>query len=118
VDNDCDGQSDDNDASVIGQGTYYTDSDNDGYGAGASFLACVQPALSSTIAGDCNDTNGAINPAAQEICDGGVDNDCDGQSDDNDASVIGQGTYYTDSDNDGYGAGASFLACVQPALSS
>ncbi|MFN5355235.1 MAG: MopE-related protein, partial [Bacteroidota bacterium] len=118
VDNDCDGQSDDNDASVTGQGTYYTDSDNDGYGAGASFLACVQPALSSTIAGDCNDTNGAINPAAQEICDGGVDNDCDGQSDDNDASVTGQGTYYTDSDNDGYGAGASFLACVQPASSS
>ncbi len=34
----------------------------------------------STVAGDCDDANAAVNPAAVEVCDG-VDNDCDGTID-------------------------------------
>jgi len=30
---------------------------------------------------DCNDRSAAINPAADEICDDGLDNDCDGEFD-------------------------------------
>jgi hypothetical protein len=118
IDNDCDGLADDADPSVIGQGTYYADVDGDGYGAGAAILACIQPVNTSTNNTDCNDAVAAINPAAQEICDGGIDNDCDGLADDADPSVIGQGTYYTDADGDGYGAGAAILACIQPVNTS
>ena len=34
---------------------------------------------------DCNDSNAAVNPAAQEICNG-IDDDCDGDTDDDDVS--------------------------------
>ena len=33
---------------------------------------------------DCDDTNSAINPGADEVCDDDVDNDCDGLIDGND----------------------------------
>ncbi len=46
---------------------------------------------------DCNDTNPAINPGAEEVCEG-VDNNCDGQIDED-----VKNTYYQDSDGDGYG---------------
>ncbi|MDM8002861.1 MAG: putative metal-binding motif-containing protein [Bacteroidota bacterium] len=48
--------------------------------------------------GDCNDNDPAIHPGVTDMCDG-VDNDCDGQTDE-DASWR---TYYLDSDHDGYG---------------
>ena len=41
-----------------------------------------------------------IYPGAEEVCDE-VDNNCDGITDDD--AVEGQNTYYTDSDDDGYG---------------
>ncbi|MBK7681529.1 MAG: putative metal-binding motif-containing protein [Bacteroidetes bacterium] len=118
IDNDCDGLVDDADPSVMGQSTYYADVDGDGYGAGAAILACIQPINTSTNNTDCNDADAAINPGAQEICDGGIDNDCDGLADDADPSVIGQGTYYADVDGDGYGAGAGIVACIQPVSTS
>ncbi|MBX7141849.1 MAG: hypothetical protein K1X63_12290, partial [Chitinophagales bacterium] len=113
IDDDCDTQIDEG-----VQNTYYADNDNDGYGAGSAILACTQPAGTSTNNSDCNDGSGAINPGAQEICNSGVDDDCDGLADDADPSVTGQGTYYADADGDGYGAGAAILACVQPANTS
>ena len=42
-----------------------------------------------TAAGDCDDTNPAISPAATEDCTDGVDNDCDGLSDDTDPDCAG-----------------------------
>lgn len=58
--------------------------------------------------GDTDDSNPDINPATTEICDG-VDNDSDGLVDEADESLdpTTLSTWYTDSDGDGYGNGAS-----------
>ena len=61
---------------------------------------------------DCDDNDAAINPDADEICDG-LDNDCDG---DIDVDAIDASTWYSDSDGDGFGdADAVLSACEQPA---
>ena len=71
-------------------------------GDGDTFAACL----------DCDDGAAAVNPDAQEVCDG-LDNNCDSNTDDftaADASV-----YYLDADQDGYGnAGRSVNACGPP----
>ncbi|MBK9321067.1 MAG: T9SS type A sorting domain-containing protein [Bacteroidetes bacterium] len=113
IDDDCDGLTDDADPSVVGQGTYYTDGDNDGYGAGAPIVTCFQPGGTSLTNDDCNDGNPAVNPGATEICDS-IDDDCDGLTDDADPSITGQPSWYTDADGDNYGTGAAILACIQP----
>jgi hypothetical protein len=51
------------------------------------------------VDGDCDDNNAAINPAALEVCNG-IDDDCNGLTDDGLTFV----TYYADADGDGYGA--------------
>jgi len=118
VDEDCDGLADDADASATGQGTYYTDVDGDGYAGSTTVLYCDAPVTASTHSDDCDDANAAIHPGATEVCDAGdVDEDCDGLSDDADSSTdsTGKGTYYLDSDADGYGSSSATLACDQPA---
>src|SRR5207247_11094253 len=121
ADDDCDGLTDDADPSILAssQGTYYHDGDGDGYGAGAEIHACNQPASSSTVSGDCDDTNPAINPAAQEVCNG-ADDDCEGGRDAGGASILAssQGMYYQDGDGDGYVAGAAVHELNQPVSSS
>jgi hypothetical protein len=104
IDDDCDGNSDE------GCVTYYQDSDGDTYGnPGVSQVATSQPAGYVTNSTDCDDTNGAVNPGATEICNG-IDDDCDGNIDE------GCVTYYQDSDSDGYGNPAvSQVATSQPA---
>lgn len=49
---------------------------------------------------DCDDTNAAINPNADELCDG-VDNNCDGLIDD--TTAIDLRTWFADADGDGFG---------------
>ena len=108
VDNDCNGEIDDDatDATL-----WYLDADGDGYGwAGVSVLACAQPDnhVGPDFDGDgaadydCNDTTGAVNPAAAETCDS-IDNDCDGLVDDADDSLAAETTWYRDEDADGFG---------------
>ena len=71
----------------------YKDADNDGYAddATAPKKQCAEPTptadwkLASELtvggtSGDCNDSIGAINPDATDICDG-IDNNCDGTDD-------------------------------------
>jgi len=58
---------------------------------------------------DCNDNNTAINPGAAEACDG-VDNNCNGLTDDGLPFV----TYYNDADGDGYGTGSGQSLCSNP----
>jgi hypothetical protein len=111
VDNDCDGATDEGDA--IDAPTWYADADGDGWGdAGTTTTACSQPSGYLPDTGDCHDGNPAINPDADEVCDG-ADNDCDGLTDEADA--IDGATWYADADGDGYGdAGSSTTACSQP----
>ncbi|MFH1465208.1 MAG: putative metal-binding motif-containing protein [Pseudomonadota bacterium] len=111
LDDDCDGLVDDDDPGVTGQGTWYVDADADGYGS-TTVTACTQPSGTVDDATDCDDTDGAINPAATEVCNG-YDDDCDGLVDDDDPSVTGQGTWYVDADGDGYGS-TTVTACTQP----
>ena len=119
ADEDCDGLTDDDDPSVdlSGASTFWADVDGDGYGDGdAAVVACWMPSGHVADDQDCDDANGAINPAATEVCDGGTDEDCDGLVDDADGSVTGTARWYADDDGDGYGdIGAPTDACESPA---
>lgn len=53
-----------------------------------------------TLSGDCDDDTYAIFPGAEESCID-ADDDCDGQTDEDDASDAS--TWYADSDGDGFG---------------
>jgi len=76
-DDDCDFQTDEYGAE--GCKIYFMDGDKDGYGTEAMFkCACgAKGYYSSDNSLDCDDTNGAVNPEGEEVCDG-LDNDCDG----------------------------------------
>jgi hypothetical protein len=74
TDDDCDTEIDEE---AIDMGTWYTDGDTDGYGDDATMtMACEQASGTTDVGGDCDDANAAVNPDAEELCDG-VDNDCD-----------------------------------------
>jgi len=79
-DNDCDGEVDEEGAS--GCTTYYIDMDNDSYGwMGDSGKCLCSPSgmYTATNNWDCDDTDSTIYPGAEEICDDGIDQDCDGE---------------------------------------
>ncbi len=111
VDNDCDGTVDEDDASDAS--TWYADSDGDGYGdPGSTTTACSQPSGYVADDTDCDDGVASTYPGATEYCDG-VDNDCDGTTDEDDAADAS--TWYADSDGDGFGDSTdSTQQCYQP----
>jgi len=106
IDNDCDTQIDEG----LTFTTYYTDADGDGYGTGAGQSLCANPGPGfATLDGDCNDNDDEINPGATEICDG-IDNDCDGQTDEGVKTP-----YFADTDGDGFGdPNNMIIECSQP----
>ncbi len=66
-----------------------------------------------SVPDDCDDSDPAIHPEAEEVCDG-IDNDCDALLDDNDPDVILM-VWYADGDGDGYGTEANSVeTCGQP----
>ncbi len=108
IDDDCDGQTDEGLLS-----RYYFDGDGDGFGcdplvlptcAMPSMLGCTVPERYVDHAGDCDDSasGGAINPAAVEVCDGTVDNDCD--------TMIDEGCTCTDGTTQPCGTGLGVCA--------
>ena len=107
LDNNCDGEIDEG----LPQNTYYLDEDGDGFGdAGIQLLDCADtpPAGYVVDATDCNDGDAMINPGNVEICDG-IDNDCNGLTDDG----LPLNTYYFDGDEDGFGdAGITIDTCI------
>ena len=48
---------------------------------------------------ECTDTSGDT----REVCSNGVDDDCDGTTDENEENLVNCTTFYYDQDNDGYG---------------
>jgi hypothetical protein len=111
VDNNCDGSTDEDSASDAK--TWYADTDSDGYGdTAASDIDCYQPTGYIADGTDCDDTDATTYPGATEYCDG-HDDDCDGDTDEDDS--VGVLTWYADSDSDGYGnAASSDIDCYQP----
>jgi subtilisin-like proprotein convertase family protein len=106
LDDDCDGEVDEG----LMQ-TWHPDSDSDGYGspAGLIFLSCspIQGYINNAL--DCDDANAAVYPGATEVCNG-MDDDCDGQTDEGLLSA-----FYADADGDGFGAYFNpVLACSAP----
>jgi hypothetical protein len=112
VDNDCDGEIDEDDA--FGASTWYMDSDGDTFGDhDVHITACWQPGGYVADDTDCDDNHDNMNTNTAEVCDG-LDNDCDGFIDEDDA--FGASTWYMDSDGDTFGTPLkSTKACWQPA---
>ena len=77
ADNNCDGQVDED---AIDLQSYFLDDDGDGFGGETSVLACKEPEGAIAVAGDCDDTDPAVNPDAVEVCNDGVDNNCDAEA--------------------------------------
>ncbi|MFM7204750.1 MAG: MopE-related protein, partial [Myxococcota bacterium] len=105
-DNNCNGTTDESLTTL-----YFQDADGDGYGDNNQSLSTCDapPAGYITQAGDCQDGNAAISPAATEQCNG-VDDNCNGSLDE-----LPTQTYYQDADGDGYGnPSVSQASCAQP----
>ncbi len=75
LDNDCDDKLDEG----VNVHAFYEDADSDGYGNDAEQREGCGDAPEGYVRNnqDCDDTDGAINPGAEELCDG-LDQDCSG----------------------------------------
>ncbi len=74
IDNDC---TDGTDVGVPDAPLWYVDVDGDGSGdAAVSEQSCDPPTGYVANADDCDDTNGSVTPGLAEVCQDGLDNDC------------------------------------------
>jgi len=112
VDNadDCD----DTDASVGGPTLFPPDADGDGWGGdGTGATACTRPEGYADQAGDCDDGDALVHPGATESCATVADDDCNGQTNEQDA--LDCVDVFPDTDGDGHGAGSPACWCQAPA---
>jgi hypothetical protein len=111
IDDDCDGDTDED--SAVDAMDWYVDADGDSYGEpGASTRSCSAPTGSVADGTDCDDDDDAVNPGAVELCNG-LDDDCDGDTDED--SAVDAPTWYDDVDADGFGdAGSPLQSCSAP----
>jgi len=120
IDDDCDGDIDAADPSLDEtlKAKWYLDDDTDGFGLASDFVeSCDAVAGRVLNDADCDDSEIAVNPSAQEVCND-LDDDCDASVDDADPSVdTATGTsWYEDDDGDLYGRQTNAVdACDAPA---
>jgi hypothetical protein len=119
VDDDCDGLSEegDPDLDITTKLRFYTDADADGYGDPTVFIDACAPSAGTVLDDtDCNDRQSAVHPGAVEICNDGVDDDCDLLADDDDSSLDLNTllTWYDDLDADGFGNPGGVLQACAP----
>lgn len=114
IDNDCDTLVDFADSDVTSAGVYYVDGDGDGFGAGEGTPSCEAILGSALADGDCDDADPDINPDAIEVCDSGVDNNCNELADTDDPTLDSQLAFFVDLDGDGFGSTDIVVACDQP----
>lgn len=76
ADENCDGE-------AMAPPAFYRDADGDGYGDGADLLVevCTLPEGYAAQAGDCAHDDPNVHPGAAEVSGNGVDDDCNGQTD-------------------------------------
>lgn len=92
---------------------FYADVDGDGFGAGPAAPDapdCSAPGGWVADATDCDDSDPAVLPGAQEVCNS-IDDNCDGVVD---TDAVDQSSWYVDADGDGVGA-VEVIACDAPA---
>ena len=108
VDQDCDGDVDEDGATIA----WYPDADRDGHGDGALALsACAAPDGYVAAGDDCDDDDATQHPTAPERCNG-RDDDCDRRVDED----VLYRDWYPDADEDGWGVVAGVInACDPPA---
>ncbi|MBE0642189.1 MAG: hypothetical protein IH599_09140, partial [Bacteroidales bacterium] len=74
---------------------YYADADGDGYGDASVSLVLCQPMQGYvTDSTDCDDSDPAVHPQADEICGNGKDDDCDGLVDETGCFGCFNGLYF------------------------
>jgi hypothetical protein len=115
-DNDCNGRVDEGNPFV----PFYPDEDGDGYGVTLdAVIACEAPSPAYVrTGGDCDDLLPTVNPLAVEVCNDGLDDDCDNLADDADPGVdpTTMTRWYYDGDGDGFGDDTLFMDfCIPPA---
>jgi len=93
IDNDCDGEIDEGLRTLV-----FADEDGDSWGDDDNITEVCRMVVGwLENGGDCDDSDDQVNPEAEETCDG-IDNDCDGETDEGLATTV-----YPDADGDGYG---------------
>jgi len=111
---------DDTDSDVGEPAIWHLDQDIDGFGDGVLVAGCTSPGAEYVLAAfpvDCDDDDPLVYPMATEICNGGVDDNCNGLADDLDGGLdLNTATdWFMDVDLDTFGDPDLFVTrCDQP----
>ncbi len=111
-DDNCDGST--NDVNATGCALFYSDGDGDGYAGATDECICVATATYAyTSDTDCDDSKSGVHPGATESCSTAYDDNCDGST--NDVNATGCALYYSDLDGDGYAGSTDECLCTADA---